>query len=235
MKSKTSFKSFWFIISILLIGACVGWLTGMSISPVASVIISSLILITSNLIAFMSGLNLEKKGEQNLLETKENEEKIIEENPEKITENKKREKSITNIFQHSKVNPIPFAFLVIGITGGVALGIYTRTHNLLGTSLYDEVNEWKLTGLSDTIIARELFEEKMKMDMREEIPYFEKSVLMSYHSSYRSKICGNNATDMFRDLILIGKKNMLDSLLDNNSGDSIKVMMILKKECQCKS
>jgi hypothetical protein len=97
--SKTNgggYFSFGQAIAVCITGIGIGWLMGLSISPVVASVIGALFGIISGGIAALSGV---------------------------------KEAGIIKF----QVNIWPLSLLVLGITGGAALGVYTRTHDLLGS------------------------------------------------------------------------------------------------------
>jgi len=125
-----------YILSLLATGLGIGWLVGLSTSPVVLIVITSLTGSAAAIVAAMSGL---------------------EKNPETAGNTSQ------NHNYQWKVNPIPIAMLVIGIVIGSAGGIYVRNQNLLGNSnsqLADEIKQWSDAGLDKTEVARRLFENR---------------------------------------------------------------------------
>lgn len=121
-------------IFILVTGLGIGWLVGLSISPVISIVITSVTGAAAAVIAAMSGL--ENKNEVDKDDTTESNQN----------------------FQW-KVNPIPIAMLVIGVVVGSGIGIYVRNQDLLGRSdLSFEIKQWTDAGLDQEEVARRVFE-----------------------------------------------------------------------------
>src|SRR4051812_12219572 len=87
---------------IFIIGVCIGILTGLSISPVLQVILSSIVALLTTILSVWYGIS----------------------NPLNDTNNK-------SLLKY-KISFAPIGCLVIGITLGCLLGIFIRTHDLLG-------------------------------------------------------------------------------------------------------
>jgi len=86
-------ESFFNSMSLIIIGLGIGWLAGLSVTPVIVSIIVALFGVIAPLIAILVGVT--PKNEQ-------------------------------------RINLLPIALLIVGLALGSILGIFTRTHNLLG-------------------------------------------------------------------------------------------------------
>lgn len=82
----------------------VGWMVGMSVSPTVNTVISSLITIIITITSLLVGLKFKNEDVNS--------------------------KNI--ISELSSISLLPLALLTIFLTVGSGIGIYTRTHNLLG-------------------------------------------------------------------------------------------------------
>lgn len=123
-----------YLISLIITGLGIGWLAGLSVSPVVSIVITSVAGSAAAIIAAMSGLENQSKTEGD---------------------------SKTKNIHFSKISPVPIAVLVVGIVAGSIVGIYVRSHNWLGNpSLAKEVEQWTELGLNREEVARRLFENK---------------------------------------------------------------------------
>ena len=120
--------------SIIITGVGVGLLVGLSISPVVSIVITSVTGAAAAIIAAMSGLENKSK-----------------------TRNDNNKQSNSDL--QWNVNPIPLAMLVIGIVVGSISGICIRNQDLLGGSdLSSEIRQWTDAGLDQQEVTRRLFE-----------------------------------------------------------------------------
>ncbi|CAA6810773.1 MAG: Unknown protein [uncultured Sulfurovum sp.] len=107
------------ISSLLIIGFGVGWLAGLSVSPIVSTLISTIVGVSVTVVSVMSGLSFSSN----------------------IKEESKR--------VPWKIHPAPIALLVFGIIFGSGAGIYVRTHNVLGMSSEKKfVETWTTLGKS---------------------------------------------------------------------------------------
>jgi len=132
---KDSF-SIKFISSLLIIGAGIGWLIGLSVSPVVSIVITSVTGAAAAIVAAMSGLENQPN-----------------------TSGKDETKS--HNFR-AKINPFPMALLVFGIITGSIIGIIARNQDWFGSqeqsALSSEINQWTAMGLPQEEVVRRLFE-----------------------------------------------------------------------------
>jgi hypothetical protein len=118
---------------VLVSGAALGWLVGLSVSPVIQVVLTSVVSIVVGISSALAGL----KDQEN-------------EQPNETTK-------VKRLAAHS-FNPVPIMCMVIGLALGSSAGIYARSHNWLGTSTTSIASEWKDTGLSEQEIARRVFD-----------------------------------------------------------------------------
>lgn len=118
--------------SLPIIGIGIGWLLGLSVSPVVSIVITSVAGAAAAVIATKSGL----EGRSS-----------------KIIAPDERQISISS----SNTDPRPLAALVIGLALGSIVGIWVRTHDWLGVDTSMKFKEWTITGLKEDDIARRLF------------------------------------------------------------------------------
>lgn len=123
------------LVAFLIIGLGIGWLIGLSASPVVSIVVSSVTASAAAIIAIVSGVQ-EKEQES-------------EEGDSRLASGLK-----------SNITPWPLALLIAGIIGGSILGLTVRTHNLLGrTDLAAEIQKWQDAGLVlDNNDIRRLYE-----------------------------------------------------------------------------
>jgi hypothetical protein len=121
-------------ICLFLSGVSVGWLIGLSVSPIIHVIIASLIALVVSITAALAGVNIPKEDSAGEGE---------------------KSKPKTRV----EVNPVPLMFMVVGIVAGSSLGVYARTNGWLGPNPSSFVEKWKDTELTKKEISRRLFDE----------------------------------------------------------------------------
>lgn len=123
------------IISLVVIGLGIGWLAGLSVSPVISVVITSVVGVAAAVVTALSG---------------------VKEEPEKPDARSHQ--------QLPKLAVWPLAVLIAGMLAGSALGIRARNYNIFGptpaTVLAQEVGKWTAYGLDRQVVAHRLFEAK---------------------------------------------------------------------------
>lgn len=128
----------WINLYLLITGIGIGWLLGLSVSPVVSIVLTSIMGAVAAIVAALNSLG------------------NVAEQPDAINKN--------HLFQYREnINPLPLTMLVLGILIGSAVGIWARNHNWLGSEASSEVDQWVQTGLDGpgwtrTDIARKLFE-----------------------------------------------------------------------------
>ncbi len=128
-------------LSLFIIGFGIGWLMGLSVTPVVSNILTALVATVMAMMGILSGLE-GQRGEPG--ETGQ----------------------VSNLSSRWAVNPVPVAILILGILAGSSVGILARTHNWLGGSgdISKEVKTWTDQGLKQPDVARWLFDVKYPKD-----------------------------------------------------------------------
>ena len=120
------------ITALVVTGFGIGWLAGLSVSPVVSIVISSLLGTAAAAVAVLSGLEFASvDGEK---------------------------KATVRQFLGLHPNPWPIACLVIGLVIGSMFGIRARNYHWFGSDLSSEVAKWENADLANNPIARRLFE-----------------------------------------------------------------------------
>jgi hypothetical protein len=128
------------LICLLISGMGIGWLLGLSVSPVLHIIVASVMALVMGIVGALAGLNTNPKPERN--DSEDNK-------PEIST----REKLV-------KISPFPMTALIAGLAIGACLGVYTRTNELLGANPQRLVQKWNgVNGLDDASIKRRLFDQ----------------------------------------------------------------------------
>ncbi len=95
--------------AILLTGIGVGWLAGLSLSPVAHIVITSVIGLAAAAVAALAGVELPVQEKDS-----------------------KDEATPQPKLPAGPVNAFPIALLVLAVAGGAPLGILARTHQVFG-------------------------------------------------------------------------------------------------------
>ena len=152
--------------SVLIIGGGIGWLLGLSVSPVVAGIVAVVIAAAATLVAAMGGWQQsEDKSEKTANSSSKNENETAT-NSENVailqnadTHQDKQQSKQSDILRFSRiVAPLPFALLMIGIVAGSVVGLYARNHSWFGSNLSYEVEKWTAQGLPKEEVVRRLFE-----------------------------------------------------------------------------
>lgn len=115
---------------LLVIGGGIGWLIGLSVSPVVSIVITSITGAAAAIIAALSGLQ------------------------DKRDDVKEVNRLVTPVLRWN-VDPLPLMILVLGILLGSIFGIKARNEGWLGTDLSIEVEKWTNAGLLNAGFTKE--------------------------------------------------------------------------------
>lgn len=134
-------------LALLTTGAGIGWLVGLSVSPVVSVVVSSVTGVVTALIALLSGVKLSGLNGPQI----------------NFVEHESEATPPQTRYRHWQVNPVPIAWLMLGLILGSSSGIWVRTHDLLSPhtqSLSEEaeVARWEALGLKKEEVAARLFD-----------------------------------------------------------------------------
>ena len=119
-------------LALVATGFGIGWLAGLAVSPVVSIVISSLLGTAAAAVAVLSGL-------------------------ESATVDGEKKATIRQ-FLGLHPNPWPITCLVIGIVIGSMVGIRARNYHWFGSDLSSELAKWEDADLVNNPIARRLFE-----------------------------------------------------------------------------
>lgn len=149
---------------LLVTGVSIGWLAGLSTSPVASIIITSIIAAAAAVVTGMGGL---KEAQESLPIVLSSSEQPPAAGPAGATQPAtihKTERVRQPFTMSDKFSPLPVMLLVLGLAVGAGVGVWTRAHNKLGaesfTDLRSELDFWEQSGLDRRLVARRLFEQR---------------------------------------------------------------------------
>jgi len=132
-RRNTQSNPFLIAFYLLVTGLGIGWLTGLSVSPVVSIVITSVTGAAAAIIAALSGL---------------------EDKPDEGNPTNKRQRL------QWQVSPLPLTMVVIGIATGSIVGINARNHHWFGSSVSAEIAQWTDLGIAEPAIANRLFEQR---------------------------------------------------------------------------
>lgn len=116
--------------SLIISGAGIGWLAGLAVTPVVSIVITSVTGIAAAIITAISGIRV-----KDYLATEE-----------------------SHVWRQAQATPLPLALLITGLVIGSVVGITARNNHWMGSSLSSELNQWEALGLDRTEVVRRIFE-----------------------------------------------------------------------------
>ncbi len=137
MASSNHRWSFWNGIFLFGSGLAVGWLVGLSLSPVLQVVVASIVALTVAATSALAGLSLDAAQPKDGGEPAH----------------------AAALVLRSRVTLLPLCLMTVGIAFGASGGILARTNNLLG--LYPEISSkrWTGTGIPQNEIQSRMFNE----------------------------------------------------------------------------
>jgi len=119
-------------IVLVVTGFGIGWLAGLSVSPVVSIVMSSVLGTVAAVVAVLSGLEPASTDGEKTASFRQ--------------------------FLGLQPKPWPIMCLVIGIAVGSMVGIRARNYHWFGSDLSSELAKWEAADLANNPIARRLFE-----------------------------------------------------------------------------
>lgn len=148
MPQQTSKKDkIGFGVAVLVIGAGVGWLAGLSVSPVVGIIITSVTGSAAAIIAVLAGIDA--RNDKSDIATGSND------------SGESHRDGVVLLNRRPRVSPVPLMLFVIGIVAGSALGISARNNGVLGSGPSIAVDEWVRAGLVEPDWPRKRIVERL--------------------------------------------------------------------------
>jgi hypothetical protein len=138
---KTSARTAGTVICFLVAGGGVGWLIGLSVSPVIHIVVTSLLTFVVSTASLIVGLGAD--GRQSA--------------PESGAPQPQQTKRFS--LKTSRLELYPMALVILGVVAGSALGVYGRTNSWLGPNVAKIVRDWERLGMSRKEIATRLFDQ----------------------------------------------------------------------------
>jgi len=127
------------VIGLFASGVGVGWLVGLSVSPVLQAIVASILALAVAATSALAGLKPESDA---------------------AGSSGAEGKGSTPRFVPSglRVSLLPLTLLIVGIAAGASAGVFTRTNNLLG--LYPQISSkrWSGTGIEKRELEKRMFD-----------------------------------------------------------------------------
>lgn len=129
---------------LLMSGLGLGWLVGLSVSPVIQTILASLVAVLVSISSALAGLRpSDYEGKHPA--------------PQEGEANKPRARRVRRSFP-VLLDPLPVMSMVIGLACGASVGVYGRANGWLAARTNSYVAEWKGTGLTDQQIMTRVFD-----------------------------------------------------------------------------
>jgi hypothetical protein len=135
-RNKVSFVT---SVCLAVAAASVGWLIGLSTSPVLHVIVGSVVALVLSVVCSFAGVQLRTVP----TEEHSNADSMPHGPPKTGT----------------TVNPLPIAIFSLRLALGATVGIVARTNELFGPNVGKFVRRWQGVGLSDAELKRRLFDQ----------------------------------------------------------------------------
>jgi hypothetical protein len=130
--SETTKTRLGVIAALVVTGFGIGWLAGLSVSPVVSIVISSVLGTAAAVVAVVSGLEPTATDGEKTAPLRQ--------------------------FLGLQPKAWPLMWLVVGIAVGAMVGIRARNYHWFGSDLSSELAKWEAADPANNAIARRLFE-----------------------------------------------------------------------------
>ena len=124
-------------------GLGLGWLVGLSVSPVIQIILTSLVAVTVSISSALAGIRPQDSQEEQSLSDNQG-------------ADKRRARKTGRAFP-ALLDPLPVMAMVVGLACGASVGVYARANGWLAARHNSYVAEWKETGLSAQEITTRVF------------------------------------------------------------------------------
>lgn len=133
------------LISLLLSGIGIGWLIGLSVSPVLSIVITSVVGAAAAVIVSRRDSTNKEKKEEDPKDTKKE-------------EASDKDDILWLMLLKRLISSLALAATIVGIVIGSVLGVKARNENVLGSDISTKVNMWKELGVPEKVIVNRMFE-----------------------------------------------------------------------------
>ena len=210
MKPNKSLNS----IYLFLTGLGIGWIVGLSVSPVVHILLGSILALVVTFASTAAGLSqTDKSGE-----------------PKNSSEANSLLKQASKI----QIDPRPIAYFIIGIAIGSAIGVYARTNDWLTASPEVIIKRWEGDGLNETEIRNRLFNEIYPPQIFEngEDKTSNESrsggVLFAVTAKTCDELRGKHGDDLRSELKILNDKRiniLLKSISDSASLEALKELL----------
>lgn len=203
-------------VTILITGTALGWLIGMTASPVTQGVIATLLAAIVGLVTALAGMKFDQTR------------------PDALGADTRNRIFIKGI------DPLPVMALVLGIALGAALGIYTRSHNLLGSEADAGIDpaqviaKYAPLGLDEKVIAQRLFDIEYpagKVLVSEAEQKRRAGVLFDFSSSECARFCAYEGEDLWAEIEVTDNADVEKWLAEGRSKEAIG--KAIKQACAC--
>lgn len=141
-------------VCLVLCGLGVGWLIGLSVSPVLHIIVTSIIAFVVSVVSALAGVRIGVQAEPSGTD-KTTHEKMTSEDA--ALTGAAATSARTKVAE--QVSIVPLTLLIVGLAMGSSFGVYARTNEWLSPNLARAVAKWGKTGLSEQAIYQRLFDQ----------------------------------------------------------------------------
>jgi hypothetical protein len=211
-----------YLVAIFLSGFCIGFLVGLSASPVVNALIGGIVSLAAGVVSALCGVRLEKSEPKDSPAGEEQNEGIG--SPGSVS-----------AFS-AQVSPVPIAFLIVSIVLGSLLGLQARTHEWFAESPEHLADKWqKSTGLSKEQIAVRLFnsiygagkeEAKSEKDKDSEAKPISAGVLFAVAAQECKRLRSLDAKDLRLEIQALGP-NIKQFAIQCKSDEDLKLALDL--------
>jgi hypothetical protein len=167
------FNNLLWLLSIAIIGGGVGVLSGISASPVISIILTGLITLSSTVLTTLSSLSNQSSPNNPNPQSSPNNP-----NPQSSPNNPNPQSSLNNpnpqsspnnpnpqtsppgqdlVIQNIRVDIKPLAMFILFLVLGVFGGVIIRTSDYFGINIQNEIRKWTEVGLNEKYVSQTLF------------------------------------------------------------------------------
>jgi hypothetical protein len=146
---KTEYRS---LVSLLVIGLSVGWLMGLSVSPVVQTVVGVVITSAAAIVGALAGVSMKTA-------TSDASDQATEEDSARRLNAASAARSYVAGSKTLAINPSPLALLLFGMILGSLVGVCARTNGWLGPNPDRIASRWSDTDLTKQEIKRRLFDQ----------------------------------------------------------------------------
>lgn len=127
MSEENPARRYTVIIAILATGFSIGWLAGMSVSPIVATITASVTAAAAAIVSALSGIDDKSASVSDAAKTR------------------------------LRVDPVPLGFLAFGIVIGSVMGVTARNNHWMGSGISSEIAMWSSQGIDKEDVLVRLY------------------------------------------------------------------------------